>query len=186
MGNYRIETNVGGLEGLCVIEPKIFEDSRGCFFENYNYRDFCRVGIESQFVQDNQSVSKKGALRGLHFQLKNSQAKLVRVIFGEVFDVVVDLRKESKTFGKWFGVILSDKNNLQLCIPKGFAHGFLTLSKRAVFSYKVDDYYCPGDEYGIIWNDLEIGIKWPLRNIRPIISEKDLMNKPFQDIRKIL
>ena len=162
------------IEGLKVIEPKVFGDDRGYFFESYNYNDYAAAGITEQFVQDNQSASKRGVLRGLHFQKEFPQDKLVRVIKGEVFDVAVDMRKDSKTYGKWFGVVLSEENKKQFFIPKNFAHGFLVLSDYAEFAYKCTDFYHPNDEGGLIWNDPDIGIEWPLQDGTPLImSDKD-------------
>lgn len=161
MRQITVEKNVGGIEGLCVITPAVHGDSRGYFSETYSQRDMAEVGIDILFVQDNQSGSTKGVLRGLHFQKQFPQAKLVRVIRGIVFDVAVDLRSNSKTFGKWYGVELSDDNKKQFLIPKGFAHGFLVLSEFAEFCYKCDDFYHANDEGGIAWNDPAIGIKWP-------------------------
>lgn len=162
------------IEGLKVIEPKVFEDARGYFFESYNYNDYAAAGITEQFVQDNQSASTKGVIRGLHFQKQFPQDKLVRVIRGAVFDVAVDMREGSSTFGKWYGVVLSEENKKQFFIPKNFAHGFLVLSDYAEFAYKCTDFYHPNDEGGIIWNDEEIGIEWPLQNgVELIFSEKD-------------
>jgi dTDP-4-dehydrorhamnose 3,5-epimerase len=162
------------IEGLFVIEPTVYEDKRGYFLETYQYKEFSDCGLDMVFVQDNQSFSVKGVLRGLHFQVNHPQGKLVRVIKGEVFDVAVDLRKNSKTFGKWFGINLSDKNNKQLYIPKGFAHGFLVLSDTAEFIYKCSDYYYPGDECGIMWNDPDLNISWPIHeNQEIILSDKD-------------
>lgn len=162
------------IEGLKVIEPKVFGDSRGYFFESYNYNDYAAAGITQEFVQDNQSASKRGVLRGLHFQKEFPQDKLVRVIRGEVFDVAVDLRKNSKTYGKWFGVVLSEENKKQFFIPKNFAHGFLVLSDYAEFAYKCTDFYHPNDEGGLIWNDPDIGIEWPLQEgVELIMSDKD-------------
>lgn len=149
------------IEGLYIIEPTVHGDSRGYFMETYNQRDLQEAGLDMVFVQDNQSMSVKGVLRGLHFQKAHPQGKLVRVIRGEVFDVAVDLRQDSPTFGKWHGTILSEENKKQLYIPKGFAHGFLVLSDIAEFCYKCTDFYHPGDEGGIAWNDPEIGIAWP-------------------------
>ncbi len=172
MGQIKVTTCE--IEGLKVIEPKVFGDDRGYFFESYNYNDYAAAGITEQFVQDNQSASKKGVLRGLHFQKEFPQDKLVRVIRGEVFDVAVDLRKDSKTYGKWFGVVLSEENKKQFFIPKNFAHGFLVLSDYAEFAYKCTDFYHPNDEGGLIWNDPEIGIEWPLQEgVELIMSEKD-------------
>lgn len=149
------------IEGLYVIEPTVYRDSRGYFMETYNQKDMNEAGLNMIFVQDNQSVSTKGVLRGLHFQKNYPQGKLVRVIEGAVFDVAVDLRPESRSFGQWFGVELTEKNNKQLYISEGFAHGFLVLSDTAKFCYKVTDFYQPEDEGGLAWNDPEIGIQWP-------------------------
>ena len=149
------------IEGLYIIEPQVFADERGYFVETYNQKDFEEEGLNMVFVQDNQSMSKKGVLRGLHFQKEFPQGKLIRVIRGAVFDVAVDLRPESKTYGKWFGVELTAENKKQFYISEGFAHGFLVLSDEAEFCYKVTDFYHPGDEGGIAWNDPSIGIKWP-------------------------
>ena len=162
------------IEGLKIITPTVFGDERGYFMETYNYNDFKEVGIDLKFVQDNQSKSVQGVLRGLHFQYEYPQDKLVRVISGEVFDVAVDLRKDSATYGKWHGVILSAENKKQFFVPKGFAHGFLVLSESAEFAYKCSDFYKPSDEGGIIWDDPEIGIEWPIPDgMEPLISEKD-------------
>lgn len=162
------------IEGIFLVEPAIFPDNRGYFMETYNEADFKDAGHDLTFVQDNQSKSTKGVLRGLHFQIKYPQGKLVRVIKGEVFDVGVDLREGSKTYGKWFGAVLSDENRKQLFIPKGFAHGFLVLSDEAEFVYKCTEFYHGEDEGGIKWNDESIGIDWPIDGIDKIIlSEKD-------------
>lgn len=161
------------IEGLCVIEPKVFFDTRGYFVETYNQNDFIEEGLNMTFVQDNQSMSVKGVLRGLHFQKQYPQGKLVRVLRGEVFDVAVDMRPDSKTYGQWHGEILSAENKKQFYIPEGFAHGFLVLSDEAEFAYKCTDFYHPGDEGGIIWNDPDIGIEWPLEGMELILSEKD-------------
>ena len=161
MGQIVIEKNVGGIEGLCVITPAVHGDDRGYFMETYSQRDMTEPGIDITFVQDNQSMSTKGVLRGLHFQKNYPQTKLVRVIKGSVFDVAVDLRKKSNTFGKWYGIELSEENKKQFLIPRGFAHGFLVLSDKAEFCYKCDDFYHPNDEGGLAWNDPEIGIEWP-------------------------
>ena len=172
MGEIKVTTC--DIEGLKIIEPKVFGDNRGYFMETYNYQDFKEAGIDQLFVQDNQSMSTKGVLRGLHFQKEYPQDKLVRVINGEVFDVVVDLRAGSATYGKWFGVILSAENKKQFFVPKGFAHGFLVLSEYAEFCYKVTDFYHPNDEGGIIWNDPEIGIEWPIpEGMELIFSDRD-------------
>lgn len=162
------------IKDLTVIEPHVFADARGYFLETYNWRDFEQAGLNMGFVQDNQSKSSKGVLRGLHFQRRFPQGKLVRVLAGEVFDVAVDLRKASPTFGNWHGVILSGENQRQFYVPPGFAHGFLVLSDEAVFAYKCTDYYHPDDEAGIIWNDPSIGIEWPLERVENVLlSEKD-------------
>ena len=159
------------IEGILIIEPKTFEDNRGFFMETYHQKRFNAFGINTTFVQDNLSYSLKNTLRGLHFQIKHPQAKLIQVISGEIFDVAVDLRPGSATFGKWIGIHLSDENKRQLFIPKGFAHGFCVLSEFALFYYKCSDFYAPEDEGGVIWSDPDIGIEWPVEN--PIISKKD-------------
>ncbi len=159
MGQIKVEKC--DIEGLYVITPAVHGDDRGYFTETYNYNDMKEQGLDMIFVQDNQSMSKKGVLRGLHFQKKFPQGKLVRVIRGKVFDVAVDIRKGSKTFGKWFGIELSAENKKQFYVSPGFAHGFLVLSDEAEFCYKVTDFYHPDDEGGIAWNDPDIGIKWP-------------------------
>ena len=161
MGQIKVTRNVDGIEGLCVIEPTVHGDSRGYFMETYNENDMKAEGINIRFVQDNQSCSLKGVLRGLHFQKQFPQSKLVRVIRGTVFDVAVDLRKDSSTYGQYHGEILSAENRKQFLIPRGFAHGFLVLSDTAEFCYKCDDFYHPNDEGGLAWNDPEIGIEWP-------------------------
>ncbi len=161
MGQITVEKNVGGIEGLCVITPAVHGDARGYFMETYSQRDMEENGLNYTFVQDNQSSSTKGVLRGLHFQIDFPQTKLVRVIKGSVFDVAVDLREGSPTYGKHFGVELTEENKKQFLIPQGFAHGFLVLSDMAEFCYKVDDFYHPNDEGGLAWNDPDIGIKWP-------------------------
>lgn len=161
MGQITVEKNVGGIEGLCVITPAVHGDSRGYFTETYSQRDMAEAGLDIVFVQDNQSGSTKGVLRGLHFQKHYPQTKLVRVIRGSVFDVTVDLRKGSATYGKWYGVLLTEENKKQFLIPKGFAHGFLVLTDTAEFCYKCDDFYHPNDEGGLAWNDPAIGIEWP-------------------------
>ncbi|MCH5274552.1 MAG: dTDP-4-dehydrorhamnose 3,5-epimerase [Lachnospiraceae bacterium] len=172
MGKIVVETCK--IEGVKIITPQVFGDARGYFTETYNYNDYKAAGIEQIFVQDNQSASKKGVLRGLHFQKEFPQDKLVRVIRGEVFDVVVDLRPGSETFGKWYGELLSEENKKQLFVPKNFAHGFLVLSDYAEFCYKCSDFYHPGDEGGILWNDPDIGIEWPLKEgMELTLSEKD-------------
>lgn len=162
------------IEGLYVIEPKVFGDERGYFVETYNKEEFAEHGLNMEFVQDNQSMSRKGVLRGLHFQKEHPQGKLVRVLSGEVFDVAVDIRKGSETYGKWFGVTLSAENMKQFYVPEGFAHGFVVLSDVAVFAYKCTDFYHPEDEGGIRWDDPEIGIEWPIEEgVEVILSDKD-------------
>lgn len=177
----KITVTETGIEGLKIIEPKVFGDSRGYFCETYNRNDFVEAGMDYDFVQDNQSKSTRNVLRGLHFQKSHPQAKLVRVLEGEVFDVAVDLRKGSSTFGKWYGAILSGENMKQFMIPRGFAHGFVVLSETAVFCYKCDDFYHPEDEGGIMWNDPEIGIEWPFEG-EPNLSEKDKKHPNFRDL----
>ncbi len=157
----KVDYNVDGIEGLCVITPALHGDSRGYFMETYSQRDMEEAGLSVLFVQDNQSMSTKGVLRGLHFQKQYPQTKLVRVIKGSVFDVAVDLRKGSSTFGKWHGEILTEESRKQFLIPKGFAHGFLVLSDVAEFCYKCDEFYHANDEGGLAWNDEGIGIVWP-------------------------
>ena len=169
-----------GIEGLVVVEPKVFGDNRGYFMETYNYNDFKAAGLDMVFVQDNQSKSKKGVLRGLHFQKKNPQGKLVRVVSGEVYDVAVDLRKGSDTYGKWYGVLLSAENKKQFYVPEGFAHGFVVMSETAEFVYKCTRFYDPRDEGGLMWNDPEIGIDWPVpENAELLLSEKDQPHQPL-------
>ena len=170
------------IKDLVVIEPKVFGDERGYFYEAYNKNTFQELGLDYDFVQDNQSFSKKGVLRGLHFQKNYPQAKLVRVIEGEVFDVAVDLRKDSSTYGKWYGVVLSGENKKMFMIPRGFAHGFLVLSDTAIFSYKCDDFYHPNDEGGIIYNDPTIGVEWPKIDCDIVLSEKDKLHPTFKEI----
>ena len=172
------------IKDLVIVEPKVFNDSRGYFFEAYNKNSFHELGLDYDFVQDNQSFSTKGVLRGLHFQKHFPQAKLVRVIEGEVFDVAVDLRKDSPTFGKWYGVTLSGENKKMFMIPRGFAHGFIVLSDTAIFSYKCDDFYHPNDEGGIIYNDPDIGVKWPKIDSDLILSEKDTKHPKLKDIKE--
>jgi dTDP-4-dehydrorhamnose 3,5-epimerase len=161
MGQIKIDKNVGGIEGLCLITPTVHGDARGYFMETYSQRDMAEAGVDIRFIQDNQSMSVKGVLRGLHFQKNYPQTKLIRVIKGRVFDVAVDLRADSATYGKWYGVLLTEENKKQFLIPKGFAHGFLVLSDVAECCYKCDDFYHAGDEGGLAWNDPAIGIEWP-------------------------
>lgn len=188
MSKLTVTRNCGGIEGLTIVEPKVFGDNRGYFMETYNKNDFEEEGLHYDFVQDNQSASKKGVLRGLHFQINFPQDKLVRVINGEVFDVAVDLRDGSKTFGKWFGVKLSAENKKQFLIPKNFAHGFLVLSDYAEFCYKVTDFYHPNDEGGLMWNDSDIGVEWPFpEGVTAndlILSEKDKVNSSYKEFLK--
>lgn len=183
-GNFTfIETSI---EGVIVVDVKSYGDDRGYFMETYKKPDFVKGGIDVDFVQDNQSSSTKGVLRGLHFQINHPQSKLVRVVSGEVFDVAVDLREGSPTYGKWEGVILSAENKRQFFIPRGFAHGFLVLSDTAEFCYKCDDIYHPNDEGGLMWNDPAIGIEWPalqgdeeFDETKVILSEKDKVHPAF-------
>lgn len=181
MGNFNfIKTKI---QGVCIIESKVFGDNRGYFMETYNKEHFEEAGLNMTFVQDNESKSAKGVLRGLHFQKKHSQGKLVRVIKGKVFDVAVDLRKGSPTYGEWEGVVLSEENKKQFYIPQGFAHGFLVISDVAVFNYKCTDFYAPEYDGGVMWNDPEINIKWPLEGIENILlSEKDKKHPNLKDL----
>ena len=182
MGQIKVKKNVGGIEGLCIIEPTLHGDSRGYFMETYNKNDMAEAGLTMEFVQDNQSASTKGVLRGLHFQKQHPQGKLVRVINGTVFDVVVDLRSHSETYGKWFGEILSAENNKQFYIPEGFAHGFLVLSDTAEFCYKCTDFYHPNDEGGLAYNDPDIGVQWPIpEDMELILSDKDQKWESFKE-----
>ncbi|GBD94010.1 dTDP-4-dehydrorhamnose 3,5-epimerase [bacterium BMS3Abin05] len=168
------------LEGVLIIEPKVFEDERGFFFESYHYDRYAENGIAVTFVQDNHSRSVKNTLRGLHYQVNPGQGKLVRVVVGEVFDVAVDIRPGSPTFGRWFGAFLSAENKKQMYIPVGFAHGFCVTSKVAEFEYKCTAYYSREDERGILWNDPDLAIDWPVKN--PVLSEKDKKNSLFKDV----
>lgn len=185
MGNFKkTETTI---EGVYIIEPTVFGDNRGYFMETYSEKEFAEIGLNYKFVQDNQSKSRKGVLRGLHFQKENTQAKLVRVIKGEVFDVAVDLRPGSKTYGKWEGVILSEENKKMFMIPRGFAHGFLVLSDEAEFTYKCDDIYNPKAEGGLAWNDKDVNIEWPLGDMAVedlLTSEKDAKWPSLEELRK--
>ena len=184
MGQVSIEKNVGGIQGLHVITPKVHGDARGYFMETYNSKDLKELGIDTVFVQDNQSASTKGVLRGLHRQINFPQTKLVRCIVGSVFDVAVDLRKNSPTYGKWYGLELSAENKKQFYIPQGFAHGFLVLSDYAEFCYKVDDFFHPNDEAGIAYNDKSIGIVWPISEDMEIkLSEKDKAWGPLEGLK---
>ena len=168
MAQISVEKNVANIEGLCVITPTVHYDGRGFFSETYNEREMFENGLTARFVQDNQSMSTRGVLRGLHYQKNFPQCKLVRVIRGEVFDVAVDFRSDSKTFGKWYGVTLSEDNKKQFYIPEGFAHGFLVLSDIAEFCYKVSDFWHPNDEGGVLWNDPDIHIQWPGVNLSDV------------------
>ena len=180
MGKFAFQKT--SIDGDMVIEPTVFGDARGYFMETYSAAEFSANGITTTFVQDNQSKSRKGVLRGLHFQKKYSQGKLVRVISGEVFDVAVDLRPGSSTYGKWEGVLLSAENKKQFYIPRGFAHGFLVLSEEAEFVYKCDDFYHPEDEGGLLWNDPDVGIEWPISaDMNILLSDKDQKNPLLRD-----
>ncbi|XTR37212.1 dTDP-4-dehydrorhamnose 3,5-epimerase [Paraclostridium tenue] len=181
MGNFNfIETKI---KDLYIIEPKVFGDDRGYFMESYNRKDFVEAGLDMIFVQDNESKSKKGVLRGMHFQTKHTQGKLVRVTKGAVYDVAVDLRKGSPTYGSWEGILLTAENKKQFYVPEGFAHGFLVVSDEAVFNYKCTDYYAPQYDSGLIWNDPDVGIEWPLHGIEEILlSEKDKKQKTLKEL----
>lgn len=185
MGKFKkIETSI---DGVYVIEPTVYGDHRGYFMETYSDAEFAEIGLNYKFVQDNQSKSRKGVLRGLHFQKENTQAKLVRCIKGEVFDVAVDLRPGSTTYGKWEGVILSEENKKMFMIPRGFAHGFLVLSEEAEFTYKCDDVYNPNAEGGLAWNDKDVNIDWPLGDMKIddlLTSEKDAKWPSLEELRK--
>ncbi|BDU51401.1 dTDP-4-dehydrorhamnose 3,5-epimerase [Haliovirga abyssi] len=179
----KIET---GIDGLVIIESTIFGDSRGFFMESYSKRDFEEIGLTMEFVQDNHSKSKKGVLRGLHFQTKHTQGKLVRVIAGSVLDVAVDLRRDSETFGKWDSVLLTAGNKRMFYVPEGFAHGFITLEDNTEFQYKCTDYYAPEYDSGIVWNDKEVGIDWELEKYgikeeELSLSEKDMKLQTFRE-----
>lgn len=180
MGRFSFEET--GIKDLKVIKFEPYKDDRGYFFEAYNKNDFTKIGITEEFVQDNQSMSSKGVLRGLHFQINYPQSKLVRCLKGKVYDVAVDIRKGSPTYGKYFGVILSEDNNTMFYIPKNFAHGFLVLSDTAIFTYKVTDFYHPNDEGGIMWNDKTLNINWPKIDTEIILSEKDKLHPPFSKL----
>lgn len=170
-----------GIPGLLILEPKVFGDARGFFFESFNQRRFTEItGVNGTFVQDNHSRSAGNVLRGLHYQIKQPQGKLVRVVAGEVFDVAVDIRRSSPSFGKWFGLHLSAENKKMLWIPAGFAHGFVVLSEYAEFLYKTTDYWAPEHERCIIWNDPELAISWPLQG-EPVLSTKDAIGKAFRE-----
>lgn len=199
MGQIKVDYDLDGIKGLCLITPAVHGDSRGFFMETYSARDMAEAGFDILFVQDNQSMSTKGVLRGLHFQKQYPQTKLVRVIKGEVYDVAVDLRSGSPTYGKWHGELLTEENKKQFLVPRGFAHGFLVLSDTAEFCYKCDDFYHANDEGGIAWNDPSIGIVWPklrgeykgsasaegytVDNVALNLSEKDQTWSNLQDTR---
>jgi dTDP-4-dehydrorhamnose 3,5-epimerase len=173
----KIET---AIPGVLLLRPKVFRDERGFFFESYHETRFADLGITDKYVQDNHSRSRRGAVRGLHYQLKHAQAKLCRVVLGEVFDVAVDIRRGSPTFGKWVGAVLSAENQQQIYIPPGFAHGFSVLSEAAEFLYKCNDFYYPEDEHGVLWNDPQLKIDWRVSD--PIISEKDQRFSPLANV----
>jgi len=175
-----MKITAGKLEGILVIEPKVFEDSRGFFYESYNHKVLQAHGVDLDFVQDNHSRSVKNTLRGLHYQINPGQDKLVRATIGEVWDVVVDIRENSPTFGQWESFVLSEKNKMQIFVPKGFAHGFCVLSDWAEFQYKCSEYWSPADERGIIWNDPDLKVEWPVTEA--ILSSKDAENTLFKDI----
>ena len=176
-----------GIQDLIIIEPRVFGDQRGYFMETYNEREFADAGLNMRFVQDNQSSSVKGVLRGLHFQFNYPQGKLVRVNKGEVFDVAVDLRKSSSTYKQWYGIILSGDNKKMFYVPEGFAHGFLVISDTAEFTYKCTDFYRPDDEGGIAWDDPAIGIRWSIEGIGEVLlSHKDRNNKNLDEIEGLL
>ena len=181
MGNFKfIETKI---KDLYIIEPKVFGDNRGYFMETYSKKDFDEAGLTMTFVKDNESKYSKGVLRGMHFQTKHTQGKLVRVTKGSVYDVAVDLRKGSPTYGQWEGVLLTDENKKQFYVPEGFAHGFLVLSDEAVFNYKCTDFYAPEYDGGLLWNDPDVGIEWPLEGIEEVLlSEKDKKQKRLKEL----
>ena len=183
MGKFQFEE--APIQGVFTITPTVFGDERGYFMETYHAEEFRAAGIDAVFVQDNQSKSRRGVLRGLHFQVLHPQAKLVRVISGEVFDVAVDIRKGSPTFGQWAGVTLSAENRKQFFLPRGMAHGFFVLSETAEFTYKCDEFYHPEDEGGIRWDDPDIGIGWPLYGVAPLLSEKDLKHAGINDCFRV-
>lgn len=177
---FKMKVTETALSGVRIIEPRVFSDGRGFFFESYNHDRYNQYGIKDEFIQDNLSFSIKDTLRGLHFQQPRSQAKLVQVLSGEVLDVAVDIRTGSPSFGYWIGVLLTSENKKQLYIPKGFAHGFCVLSETAIFSYKCDDFYAPDCERGILWSDPGLAIEWPL--ISPLLSEKDSSYPCLKDV----
>ena len=172
------------LEGVLLIEPEVYSDLRGYFLETYSQKTFAKAGITERFVQDNESHSRKGVLRGMHFQLENAQGKLIRVLHGEIFDVAVDIRPASKSFGRWVGVRLSGAERKMIWIPKGFAHGFYTLSETADVAYKVTNFYDPGMERTLSWNDPDVGVRWPFEG-EPILSEKDKAGLSLKELNQI-
>lgn len=181
MGNFTFE-KCGEFEGLYLVHPKVYGDARGYFMETFQSQEFKKAGIDVNFVQDNQSKSSRGVLRGLHYQKEHTQGKLVRVLSGEVFDVAVDIRKGSKTYGQWYGTTLSAENNTMLYVPEGFAHGFYVLSDTAEFFYKCTDYYAPSSEAGIRWDDETVAVAWPIPDgEQPLISDKDKKHPSFSD-----
>jgi dTDP-4-dehydrorhamnose 3,5-epimerase len=186
LGHYKMRMNVlqTPLAGVLLLEPRIFKDDRGWFFESYHEKRYWDAGLTANFVQDNHSRSSQGTLRGLHYQLNHPQGKLVRVVMGEVYDVCVDIRRGSPTFGQWYGVYLSGDNHLQLYVPPGFAHGFCVVSESADFLYKCTDFYAPGDEYSVRWDDPQIGIDWPM--VDPLLSDKDACAPLLKDAESIL
>jgi dTDP-4-dehydrorhamnose 3,5-epimerase len=182
MGKFHFEKTP--LEGVYIVEPTLFPDARGSFMETYQQKEFENAGLNMNFVQDNESYSRRGTLRALHFQIKHPQGKLVRVTEGEVFDAVVDIHRSSPTFGKWFGLVLSGENRKQLYIPTGFAHGFLVLSEHARFLYKCTDYYYADDQGGFLWNDPDVGVQWPTEDIEEFfLSEKDKNLPLLRDLK---
>lgn len=184
MGQIKVTKDISGISGLCIVEPAVHGDTRGYFMETYNLNDMREAGLDMTFVQDNQSMSKKGVLRGLHFQRHYPQGKLVRVINGCVFDVAVDLRQNSPTFTKWYGVELNAENKKQFYIPEGFAHGFVVLSNKAEFCYKVTSFWQPNDEAGLIWNDPDIGVEWPIERLSGVLlSDKDRVNPTLRELQ---
>lgn len=182
MNNIKVIKNVGGILGLCIIEPTLHQDTRGYFFESYNREEMLEQGLDFEFVQDNQSLSYKGVLRGLHVNINHPQGKLIRVVNGCIYDVAVDLRKKSRTYGKWFGIELSSENRKQMYLPMGFAHGFLALRDDSEVCFKVTAHWQQNDEVGIAWNDPDIGIKWP-EGVDIILSDKDYLNKTIAELK---
>lgn len=181
MNKFEVLRDVGGIEGLCLIEPIMFKDTRGFFMETYNRQEFYEHGLKLDFVQDNEVHSKKGVLRGMHVNICHPQGKLIRVSYGRIFDVVVDLRKNSRTYQKWFGIVLSKDNLKQLYIPKGMGHGYLALED-SVVHFKVTTHYIPNDEIGFAWNSKSLGIEWPIFGMIPILSKTDENSKEFSEL----